>query len=131
MRLPRRTASFCFLAAGVAIAAGVSGSACFPGAGNGVDPPAFNFYFPVGLAVSRGGNVLYAINSDFDLQWNGGTIQSLDLHAMRRDAVAAIADPQDPNLPFAQPPDPNASCPNGPPAHRGTTMLPGTGSGPP
>ena len=48
----------------------------------------YAFYFPVGLAVSKGGNVLYAVNSDFDLQWNGGTIQSLDLHLIRRHAVA-------------------------------------------
>jgi hypothetical protein len=115
MRLGKRSASFCFLvAAGAAASAGFSGG-CFPAAGEGVDPPALSFYFPVGLAVSRGGNVLYAVNSDFDLQWNGGTIQSLDLHAMRRDAVRAIANPADPNLPLAQTTDTDASCPNGPP----------------
>lgn len=100
--------------AAAAVTAGVT-PACYPAAGEGVDPPAFSFYFPVGFAVSRGGNVLYAINSDFDLQWNGGTIQSLDLHLIRRHTVAAIKDPTDPNLPLALPSDPNASCPNGPP----------------
>ncbi len=89
--------------------------ACYPAAGEGVDPPAFGFYFPVGLTVSKGGNVLYAVNSDFDLQWNGGTIQSLDLHLIRRHTAMAIQDPTNPNLPLARPPDPNASCPGGPP----------------
>jgi hypothetical protein len=89
---------------------------CYPAAGEGVDPPAFSFYFPVGLAVSKGGNVLYAVNSDFDLQWNGGTIQSLDLRLIRRHTVMAIKDPTDPNLPLAIVPDGGVNnCPNGPP----------------
>jgi hypothetical protein len=45
----------------------------------------------VGLAVSAGGNALYAVNSDFDLQWNGGTLQSYDLFLIRRDTAALIA----------------------------------------
>jgi hypothetical protein len=102
------------LALAAAFAAG-SPSACYPAAGQGVDPPALSFYFPVGLTVSRGGNVMYAINSDFDLQWNGGTIQSLDLHLIRRHTAMTIIDPTNPNLPLAQPPDPDASCPAGPP----------------
>ena len=89
---------------------------CYPAAGEGVDPPAFTLYFPVGLAVSKGGNVLYAVNSDFDLQWNGGTIQSLDLRMIRRHTVLAIQDPTNPNLPLAFIPDGGANnCPNGPP----------------
>ena len=66
--------------------------ACYPAAGEGVDPPAFTFYFPVGLAVSKGGNVLYAVNSDFDLQWNGGTIQSLDARLQIVDSFFKRAD---------------------------------------
>ena len=89
---------------------------CYPAAGEGVDPPAFSFYFPVGLAVSKGGNVLYAINSDFDLQWKGGTIQSLDLMMIRRHTVLAIKDPTNPNLPLAITFDGGVNnCPNGPP----------------
>ena len=99
----------------------VAAVACYPAAGNGVDPPALSFYYPVGLVVSRGGTVLYAVNADFDLQWNGGTIQSLDLHLIRRHAVMAINDPTDPNLPLAfPPPDGGNPCPNGPPV---TTTL--------
>src|ERR1700691_287976 len=59
-------------------------------AGGGTPPPANSFYFPTGLAVSSGGNVLYAINSDFDLQWNGGTLQSYDLFQIRQDTVSLI-----------------------------------------
>ena len=72
------------------IAGGAVG-ACYSGGGGGTDPPTTTFYFPVGLAVSSGGNALYAINSDFDLQWNGGTLQSYDLFQIRRDTVALIA----------------------------------------
>src|SRR5580658_3719048 len=64
--------------------------ACYPGGAEGTDPPTTTFYFPVGLAVSPGGNVLYVANSDFDLQWNGGTIQSYDLFRLRHDAAELI-----------------------------------------
>ncbi len=114
--------------------AGLSPTACYPAAGEGVDPPALSLYFPVGFAVSRGGNVLYAVNSDFDLQWNGGTIQSLDLNLIRRHAVMCIKDPSDPNLPLAQPPDPNASCPGGPPVSTNrydAGVVPGWACAPP
>src|SRR5579863_2970730 len=60
--------------------------------GDGTQPPPESFYFPVGLAVSHGGNVLYVANSDFDLQWNGGTIQSYDLDQIRVDAATVVAD---------------------------------------
>ncbi len=68
---------------------GVAFSACYT-AGQGTPPPMKAFYFPTGLTVSRGGNVLYAANSDFDLQWNGGTLQSLDLYKIRHDAAALV-----------------------------------------
>src|SRR5271157_569086 len=63
--------------------------ACYLG-GGGTPPPAATFYYPVGLAVSPGGRILYAANSDFDLQWNGGTLQSYDLEGIRGDAAALI-----------------------------------------
>jgi hypothetical protein len=52
--------------------------------------------------VSAGGNALYAVNSDWDLQWNGGTLQSYDLFRLRHDvnrlilanlAVPGVTDP--------------------------------------
>lgn len=85
------------------------GGACYS-AGDGTPPPTNTFYFPVGLQVSHGGNVLYAINSDFDLQYNGGTIQSYDLHQIRQHALRVIADPADPNVPLVRPGIPGA-CP--------------------
>jgi hypothetical protein len=80
-------------AARLALAAAVLSAAmpaCFT-AGGGTAPPPDTFYFPTGLAVSTGGNVLYAINSDFDLQWNGGTLQTYDLFQIRQDAATLIA----------------------------------------
>ena len=62
----------------------VLASSCYS-TGDGTLPPPETFYFPTGLAVSQGGNVLYVVNSDFDLQWNGGTIQSYDLDQIRHD----------------------------------------------
>src|SRR5579872_824398 len=79
-------------AARVALGAAVFAAAtpaCYT-AGGGTSPPANSFYFPTGLAVSSGGNVLYAINSDFDLQWNGGTLQTYDLFKVRADAAALV-----------------------------------------
>ncbi len=52
--------------------------------GHGVDPPLNNIYFPVGMAVSPGGTRLYVANSDFDLQYNAGSLQSYDLERLRQ-----------------------------------------------
>lgn len=49
----------------------------------GFEPRQRAFYFPTGLAVSPGGTALYVANSDFDLQYNGGTVQVLDLTKTR------------------------------------------------
>lgn len=64
--------------------------ACYAG-GNGSAPPLDGLNFPVGIAVSKGGGVLYVANADFDLQYNGGTIQTYDLNRLRRDVVSMIA----------------------------------------
>lgn len=103
---PRRTLAFSALLL----------AACYQ-SGDGVAPPPNSFYYPVGLAVSRGGNVLYAANSDFDLQWNGGTLQSYDLHQIRRDAVLTIADPTNPNVPYYSRPAAGA-CPTQQPTNQ-------------
>ncbi|WP_394822929.1 YncE family protein [Pendulispora albinea] len=71
-------------------AAALALSSCYAAGGDGSPPPPDKFYFPTGLAVSRGGNVLYAVNSDFDLQWNGGTVQSYNLWKIRRDIGVAL-----------------------------------------
>lgn len=52
--------------------------------GEGVEPPLDRIYFPVGLAMSPGAKRLYVVNSDFDLQYNGGAVQALDLDRVRQ-----------------------------------------------
>lgn len=51
--------------------------------GSGIEPPLNSVYFPTGLALSRDAEFLYIANSDFDLQYNAGTIQSLDARRIR------------------------------------------------
>lgn len=51
--------------------------------GGGVEPPLDRIYFPVGLAVSPAASRLYVVNSDFDLQYNSGSLQALDLDRVR------------------------------------------------
>lgn len=92
-----------------------STSACYD-TGDGTAPPLDSFYFPVGLQVSHGGSVLYAVNSDFDLQYNGGTVQSYDLRLIRRHVLDIIADPRNPNVPLARRGDATENpCPSDPP----------------
>lgn len=71
--------------------------------GDGTAPPSNAIYYPVGLQVSAGGTVLYAVNSDFDLQFNGGTLQSYDLALIRRHTLDVIANPHAPNVPILDP----------------------------
>ncbi|HKQ70394.1 MAG TPA: hypothetical protein VJT73_13690 [Polyangiaceae bacterium] len=52
--------------------------------GEGPDPVPHAIYFPVGLAVSPGGGALYVANSDFDLQFNSGTVEAYDLARLRK-----------------------------------------------
>lgn len=61
--------------------------------GEGVEPPLNRIYFPVGIALNvpplhgavpkRQPTRLYLVNSDFDLQFNGGSLQSYDLQRIR------------------------------------------------
>src|SRR5579859_1726421 len=109
------------LTLGVVLAAWAT-PACYT-SGNGSLPPISSFYFPTGLAVSRGGNVLYAINSDFDLQWSGGTLQSYDLFQIRHDTAVLIqanltgtAPASVASIPFVQPYTWAPGCQQSPPA---------------
>ena len=52
--------------------------------GEGLAPPLDAIYFPTGLAISSNSQSLYVVNSDFDLQYNAGTLQSLDLAHVRQ-----------------------------------------------
>lgn len=55
---------------------------CFP-PGEGQAPPRGQVYFPVGLAIDHDQRFLFVVNSDFDLQYNAGTVQSWDLEQLR------------------------------------------------
>jgi hypothetical protein len=61
-------------------------SSCYTDS-EGLDPPHDQLYFPTNLVVSPGGKALYVTNSDFDLQYNGGTVQLLDLESLRSAAL--------------------------------------------
>ena len=67
--------------------------------GDGTAPLLDQLYYPVGLQVSAGGTALYVVNSDFDLQYNGGTLQSYDLTLIRRHADLLIRDTTSPEVP--------------------------------
>jgi hypothetical protein len=104
-----------FLRAGpLLLAAAFIGAAvpsCYS-AGAGTAPPPDTLYFPVGLAVSHDGSVLYAVNSDFDLQWNGGTLQSYNLGNVQKPPT--IRDDILSMLPSGT--MPSAGCPGTPPS---------------
>lgn len=55
---------------------------CFP-PGEGLDAPLDRVYFPVGVALSADGRQLFVANSDFDLQYNGGSVQAFDAERIR------------------------------------------------
>jgi DNA-binding beta-propeller fold protein YncE len=49
-------------------------------------PAPDQFYYPTGVVVSPGRTTLYVANSDFDLQYSGGWVQTLDLRRIRERA---------------------------------------------
>lgn len=50
---------------------------------DGREPPLDQIYFPTGLALSPDGNRLYVANSDWDLQFNAGSVQVYDTGRLR------------------------------------------------
>ncbi len=58
------------------------GAGCFLGDVT-LPPPPDQIYYPTGLVRSPGGSTLYVANSDFDLQYDGGSVLALDLVTMR------------------------------------------------
>jgi hypothetical protein len=67
---------------GLAAVLASSGAACYS-TGEGPAPPPNSLYFPVGILPSPGGKALYIVNSDFDLQFNGGTVEAYNLEEIR------------------------------------------------
>ena len=62
--------------------AGLLLAACYS-TGEGIAPPLQKIYFPVGLAVSDDHRRMYIASSDFDLQFNAGSLQVIDLERVR------------------------------------------------
>lgn len=87
------------LASGL-LAAGLAGAGCLIAA-EGTSPPVDSIYFPTALTMSPGRTTLYVANSDFDLQFSGGSVQALDvgspdgLRKRARDVADAVASGQD------------------------------------
>jgi len=51
---------------------------------DGREPPLDRIYFPTGLALSPDSDRLYVANSDWDLQFNAGSVQVYDAAALRQ-----------------------------------------------
>ncbi len=71
----------------------VLSSGCF--GGEGLEVPTDEIYFPLGLAIDRSGKHLYVVSSDFDLQYDGGSVQSYrldDLYAQLPERCATDAE---------------------------------------
>lgn len=69
-------------AASLVLGVGMAPAACFTSS-DGLEPLPRAIYYPTGLVVSPGLTTLYVTNSDFDLQYNGGTVQAFDLTTLR------------------------------------------------
>lgn len=78
MARPRTFSIFSGLLAGALVGA----VGCFP-PDEGRSVPLDRIYFPVGIQVSPGKSWMYVANSDFDLQYNAGSIQVYDLKTLR------------------------------------------------
>ncbi|HVY27778.1 MAG TPA: hypothetical protein VHB79_14585 [Polyangiaceae bacterium] len=69
-------------------------SGCY-GTDKGVEVPQDEIYFPVGLALDPRAakpDFLYVVSSDFDLQYNGGAVQSYDLRTLEGDLAQPCPD---------------------------------------
>ncbi len=64
--------------------------------GEGPTPPGGDLYYPVAAAISPAGHTMYVANSDFDLQYNAGTVVALDLDRIRK-IVQGMWDPANPD----------------------------------
>lgn len=67
-------------------------SGCF-GPSEGVAVPVDDIYFPVGLAFDEGKDHLFVVSSDFDLQYNGGAIQSYLVGDIAKELPLKLTDP--------------------------------------
>jgi hypothetical protein len=63
--------------------------ACFP-PGEGIEPPEYQFYFPVGAALDADASHLFVVSSDFDLQYNGGRVHAFALEELAKKIEAVM-----------------------------------------
>lgn len=47
----------------------------------GVDAPADDLYYPIGILAHPSGNYAYVVNANFDLRYNSGSVSVIDLNA--------------------------------------------------
>jgi hypothetical protein len=80
--LRRRRVSRFARAGAITLASGAVVAGCYIN-NEGLSPPLDSFYFPTAMVVSPGRSALYVASSDFDIQYNGGTVLSVDLQRLR------------------------------------------------
>jgi hypothetical protein len=67
-------------------------SGCIPDTG-GIDPPGDELIFPVGLAMTHNSSFLLAVNSNFDLEYNSGTLVGMEINLLDQYMDLASLDP--------------------------------------
>ncbi len=70
---------------------GLAVAGCLPDTG-GIDPPLDRLIFPVGLAITADDSRLLAVNSNFDLEYNSGTLTALDISDLASALTADTAE---------------------------------------
>lgn len=80
--LRRRRVSRFARAGAITLASGAVVAGCYIN-NEGLSPPLDSFYFPTAMVVSPGRSALYVASSDFDIQYNGGTVLAVDLRRLR------------------------------------------------
>ncbi|HET9931403.1 MAG TPA: hypothetical protein VFQ35_11970 [Polyangiaceae bacterium] len=81
MRRPALSLRHSSLLSPLLVASAIAAAGCYS-AGEGQTPPEDRIYFPVGLALANDSKHLLVANSDFDLQYNAGTLNVLDVGAL-------------------------------------------------
>lgn len=79
-----------------ALTLGLAATASCYNSGQGADPDDRRPYFPVGIALSNSGKWLFLANSNFDLAFNAGTVQALNVKRIVDKATACVKE-TDPN----------------------------------
>jgi DNA-binding beta-propeller fold protein YncE len=78
-----RTAPILALATSLAALCG-----CLPDT-SGIDPPGDRLIYPVGLSLTTDNQILLAVNSNFDLEYNAGTLTAMNVSNLEAELTAA------------------------------------------